>query len=189
MDIIDYVSRVAGILGGFAGFCALFWEAWRHRAPNLQLFWSGFHGGFESGTNRPLLCAILRFSNYSHTPTTLHLETIFAEIYANNQWHKVEVLFGKPTDATIQTEWGPDVEAKAGVHEIENFKRFDQPMITYEQPLTRRLIVTHPDMNLLKNTTRISISIYDFHGREYKKEASIEEQRKKYNRRNIYQKT
>ena len=150
------------------------------RVPSTALrIFASLQFCFDVGAKKRFLAMLTRISNLSQKNAYLLSETLSVEIEKGGRWYKTEIAW-VPNKEYITTDFTETQKVIFGVEEIKLLKRFEAPIITYDQPLTRYIVVTHKDEDILEHIDAVRIQIRDCHKKLYKMEVNLKEQRKKY---------
>jgi hypothetical protein len=150
---------------------------WKNREPKLDLFLPEYFTGKSESVNTRILNMLVQISNSSTKNAYILPITISVEIKKNGIWYKMEMLWAdrdymEPVDLPNKTSFG--------TNEVLTLKRFENLVITYDNPISRYVTVTHKDESILENPTDIRIEVEDCHKKFYKMEVNLVEQQSKH---------
>jgi hypothetical protein len=173
---IVYSGALAGLI--VAGIQIQNWR--ENREPILELFVpQNFTGGVTYSDTLPLNI-LVRIVNFRNKNAVLFFETMSVEVKSNGTWHKTKIDWMADSDYLV-TNFPKDQRSIMGVDDIRRIKRFESSVITYDNPLSRYIVVTHKENeSVLKNLTDIRVKVRDCHMKPYTLEVNLAEQQQKY---------
>ena len=155
-------------------------EWWNNRNPKLQLFVPEYYTGTDVGANERFLAILVRISNLSQKNAYLLPETMAVKIKSDGKWHTTKIPW-IPNKEYIETDLTESQKVIIGTNEVKLLKRFESPVITYDNPLTRYIPLYCDDANVLEKVEGIKIYVEDSHHKPHIMEVgSLTEQRNKH---------
>ncbi len=150
---------------------------WENREPKLKLFVPYTFTGRSTLNDTLALLILARISNSHAKNAYLFPETMSVQVRSNNIWYITPLAWVTGGDFLV-SDLPKNEEVSSGVNEIPILKRFENPIITYDNPLSRYIAVTHENESVLKNITDIRIEVEDCHKKLYEMEVNLVEQQR-----------
>lgn len=172
-QIVIDVGAIAGLI--VAGIQISNW--YENREPKLELFIPQFSTGRDPNSNTLVLNMLVRISNSHAKNAYIFPETMSVEVKKNGTWYKTQIVWIPDTYLTF-ADIPPYQQNIWGMNEVPVLKRFENPVITYANPLSRYITVTHKNESVLENPTDIRIEVRDCHMKLYKMEVDLSKQKK-----------
>jgi hypothetical protein len=153
---------------------------WRNnRTPKLHLFVPEYYTGTDVGANKRFLAVLVRISNFTQKNAYLFPETMAVKVKSKGKWYRTEIKW-IPKEY-IETDFTEYEKVLHGTSEVKLLKRFESPVIAYDNPLTRFIVLSCEDTSLLENIDGIKIYVEDCHQIPHIMSVeNLEEQRKRH---------
>jgi hypothetical protein len=153
-------------------------EWWNNREPKLELFVPQFSTGRDPNSNILALNMLVRISNSHAKNAYLFPETMSIEVKNNSTWHKTHIAWISDRTYLVFADISPYEQTVWGMNEVPILKRFENAVISYDNPLSRYITIVHENESVLQNVDGIRIQVRDCHMKLYKMEVDLAEQSK-----------
>ena len=172
------LGAVVILTGSIGGIWSLY-DRYKNRRPNLNLFVPENFTGEDRVSKQLFLHILVLISNDSKRNAYLLPFTMSIEIMSDGKWNKIQIgWIGKKKH--LETDFDERQKIIHGIDEVEILRRFESPVISYDNPLTRYISITHKNSSILKSIDGVRLKIRDCHFKLYVLSCDLKEQRKKY---------
>jgi hypothetical protein len=155
------------------------YEWYKNRQPKLELFIPQYSTGRDPNSNTIVLNMLVRISNSRVKNAYLFPETMSVEVKNNGTWYKTQIEWIPNITYLTFADITPHQQTIWGMNEVPVLKRFENPVIKYDNPLSRYITVTHKKSeSVLKNPSDIRIKVRDCHMQLYTMEVDLSKQKK-----------